>query len=95
MGPKLHAHALVDVVLAPPEVEPLFEQPRRHFGLRQVLDMGRPLAHRLGRRGMSGCGREPAVEPGAANVGLRGAVRRSHQAQLPLQPGQGQHAVLA
>ncbi len=82
-------------VLLRPGREPPGQQLRRHLGLDQVLGLRRALAHGLGGRRPARDGHQRGVGPGAADQRLRGAVGRLDQAELPLQPGEGQHAVLA
>ena len=78
-----------------PEPQPLLEQLGGHLGLDQVLVLGRPLAHGLGGGRAARDGHQGRVGARAAHQGLGRAVGRLDQAELPLQAGQRQHAVLA
>ena len=84
-----------DAVVLAPDVEPLLEELRRDLGLHEVLELRRALAHRLRRRGATGERHERRVGARAADERLRRAVRRLEQAELPLQPREREHAVLA
>jgi len=90
-GAQRPGHA---VVLGPGR-EPAGEQFRRHLDLNKVLGLRRTLAHRFGGGRQARSGHQRCVGSGSTDQGLRGAVGRLHEAELPLEPGQGKHAVLA
>ena len=57
--------------------------------------LGRSATHRLGRRGPPGNGHQGRVQPVPTDEGLRRSIGRFEQPELPLEPGKGEHPVVA
>ena len=84
-----------ELVMRRPDAQPLLEQLRGHFGLDEVLVLRRAFAHRLGRgRALPTTAMSAGVRARASHERLRRAVGRVDEADLPLQPGERQHAFL-
>ena len=92
--PQLHAELLAELVVLAPHRQPFLQELLRHFGLHEMLVLRGALAHGLGGRRAPRGGGQRGVAARPADQGLRRAVRRLDQAQLALQAGQRQHAVL-
>ena len=79
--------------LAGPSHEPALQERRRCLDGDEMLVMGGRGTHRLGAGGPTGRGGQGGVQASPADEHLRGPIGRLAQAQSPLQPGQGEHAV--
>src|SRR5262249_1795241 len=94
VGAQLDPHLSRIVPVFPPCRQPLLQQLGGDFGLNQVLEVGRSLAHRFGCRSASRRSYQRAIQPWSSHQRLRRSIGRLQQPELALQTRQGKHPVL-